>query len=727
MIKCTGCGKELEDDATFCDNCGTPLNAASADISQTAESAFCTNCGAQIPAGDAFCPNCGANTVTGETAGQAASVGQTASAGQVFGGMPGQTGTTGWNSASVKTKKAAAGIGKIVIIAGGAAAVLLAVLLVAVFGKKTDNSNYFFYVKDEEVCYVEAGKKDPIQITERLTDQRDTDSSSIYNTMANGRFQYLFVRSDDGKQIFYPDKVSGSGFNLYHKKLSKADKKAEKIASGVKAYSLNTSATLVTYLDENNNLYSYNVKKADKDKIASDISKYRVSEDGKTVYFLNEEGTLYIWKLGKDKEKIDSGVTRVCYNTDDYKTIYYMKDDVFYKKADGKSKEKIASNIVNVLKVYESGAAYFIKDNSDEQYISDFLKDDLAEADGKMTEPEWPDSPIRSQYGSDTAYNAAVTEYNKAREEYDEKCKEYEQKLYRDYLREELEDNPSFELERYELYYYDGKDDIRITEGLVGQYQYNVAADTEVIVYASIDTGSFDKVKLSQLENIYDIYSLESEITRELAESAQRYVAIKEKEQTLEVESGQNFVISADGDRIMFLDDVNEEKSTADLYEVKINNGKLSSPELYDSDIYTGSWSLGFAKNEGPRYFKDYQDGGDLYVGEKLVDSDVYRYGMYYDEESGKIYYMTDFSSEDGEGILKEYKNGKAEEIADDVADYVVVDGNVYYLTDYSQKSHTGELYQYGGKEKQIDDDVVIIFDAVSNKGMQGCAFWYYW
>lgn len=706
MIKCTGCGKELEDGATFCDNCGTPVSAAPTETPQTVENVFCTNCGAQIPAGDAFCPNCGANTVTG--------------------GMSGRTGAMGRNSSPVKTKKAAAGINKIGIIVGGVAAVLLVALLVAVFVRKTEKPGYFFYIKDEEVLYAETGKKETVQITDHVLDEDEFDNS-YFLTLAEFDFLYLFKRSNDGKLVFFPEKMNSSGYTLYYKKLSGSNQKAEKIASGVEAYSLNTSATLVTYLDANNNLYSYNVKKADRDKIASDISKYRVSEDGKTVYFLNAEGTLYLWKLGKDKEKIDSGVTRVCYSTDDYKTIYYLKDDTFYKKTDGKSKEKIASNVVEVLKVYESGAAYFIKDNTDEQYISDFLKDDLAEADWKMTEPEWPDSPIRSQYGSDTAYNAAVTDYNKAREEYDEKYKEYEQKLYRDYLREELEDNPSFELERYELYYYDGKDDIKITEGLVGQYQYNVATDTEVIVYAAMDTDSFDKVKLSQLENIYDIYSLESEITRALAESAQRYVAIKEKEQTLEAESGQNFVISADGDRIMFLDDVDEEKSTADLYEVKINNGKLSSPELYDSDIYTGSWSLGFAKNEGPHYFKDYKDGGDLYIGEKLVDSDVYRYGMYYDEESGKIYYMTDFSSEDGEGTLKEYKNGKAEEIAEDVADYVVVDGNVYYLTDYSQKSHTGELYQYGGKEKQIDDDVVTIIDTVSYKEMQGLAFWYCW
>ncbi|MCC8141238.1 MAG: zinc-ribbon domain-containing protein [Lachnospiraceae bacterium] len=49
-MRCPYCNAQIDDDATFCVNCGNPIPVS-----------FCTQCGAQLAPGSKFCPVCGAN------------------------------------------------------------------------------------------------------------------------------------------------------------------------------------------------------------------------------------------------------------------------------------------------------------------------------------------------------------------------------------------------------------------------------------------------------------------------------------------------------------------------------------------------------------------------------------------------------------------------------------------------------------------------------------------
>jgi hypothetical protein len=68
MVTCPRCKNQLEDGATFCDNCGAPLTgapqptpAAASPLPPTAGGGpKCPQCGRPVVAGDAFCENCGA-------------------------------------------------------------------------------------------------------------------------------------------------------------------------------------------------------------------------------------------------------------------------------------------------------------------------------------------------------------------------------------------------------------------------------------------------------------------------------------------------------------------------------------------------------------------------------------------------------------------------------------------------------------------------------------------
>ena len=65
MVKCTVCDNEVDDNAEFCPNCGTKVDA-SAVVEEvesqpvaTANTKFCSNCGETIDINAEICPKCG--------------------------------------------------------------------------------------------------------------------------------------------------------------------------------------------------------------------------------------------------------------------------------------------------------------------------------------------------------------------------------------------------------------------------------------------------------------------------------------------------------------------------------------------------------------------------------------------------------------------------------------------------------------------------------------------
>ena len=57
--KCRNCGSEIEDDARFCQVCGTPVEEMNI-AEEKQEAGFCSNCGNPLRPGAKFCGSCGA-------------------------------------------------------------------------------------------------------------------------------------------------------------------------------------------------------------------------------------------------------------------------------------------------------------------------------------------------------------------------------------------------------------------------------------------------------------------------------------------------------------------------------------------------------------------------------------------------------------------------------------------------------------------------------------------
>lgn len=687
MITCPKCNKELSDDTKFCDGCGA----------QIFETIFCPNCGKQTSTEFAFCQSCGASITEAPAEEKPA-------------------------AAPAEKKK----LPKKAILFGGIGVAVVAVLilvisLIAGGGGKAKN-DFTLYLKDSEIFFSDLKKdRESWQLTSRLVDTKDVDDDGLaFNEYTLSSY---ICTSEDGKYIFFPDKTGDDdGINLYYREIAKPEAEAIKVDSDVRSYTVNSSATIVTYLKgDEGNLYQYKLAEDSKDKVASEVKGFEVSDDGAKIGYINSEGSLYLQYAGKDKEKIASEVSSLEYLTEDFKTVYYIKEGSLYKQVEGEDCVKIASDVYDVIKIYETGEIYYLTSEAGEISLMDYVTDDMKDSDATLTEPEYPSRPSKWNYDTYEEYEAAYDAYKAAYEAYETAYDAYRAKLNRDSLRESLEEE-TLEQSSYTLCFFNGTDAAVITDAFVGDsysfafYSDNTyASDAPVIIYEAYNQSSLEKVKLSEVESIYDI---EEMVEAALFSSSERYIAVKTTSTVVEQEKeARNFRINSSGTVVYYIDDIPDEKSYGELYCITIADGVVGKAEVYDSDVYT-SYCY-FNGDDKFEYYKDYKDGkGELYVNKTKIDYDVNIYRTTVYSDSDKVIYLTDWNDEKQYGTLKIYQNGESVKIADDVHDYsVMADGRILYLYDYSLNYSKGELHIWeNGETRKIDDDVVCVIPVYETK-----------
>lgn len=701
MVKCPTCGAALDDGARFCIECGTKIEVPAAPAPAAPAANICPNCKATLKAGAAFCHVCGTPAAKRPEAAPApasapaapapAAPAAPAPAPAPAAPAPAAPAYTAPTPAPKTPKENKPLNTKLIAgIVGGVAVVALVVLLFVSFaGGSGKVPNYAYYVKEKELFSSDFSKSGAKQITTRLLDD-DLDMGEDI-----GGFGSFCAISKDGKYIFFPDKVSSTGFALYYRTLGNIKKEPVKIDSNVEEYAVNDAATAVTYLKDGN-LYQYNMKKDDKEKLASNVYAFYVSDDGKSVIYRDDEGTVYSLTVGKDKEKLASEVDRL-WVAKDLKTIHYMKEGTLYEQVVGKEKEKIASDLYSVLRILSTGEIYYINKNEDGGKLSDYIYDDMKDADAAMTEPEYP-----------SAWDDASTEaYNKAWDA-------YSAKMNRDWLREQLEDWQMYSTS-YELCYFDGKDKTVLSDAFTyynGAYDY--AVDAPVFAFTAYNNADFDKIKLSEADYAWE---LEDMVEEALSASAKLYVANGKNVAEIAAENVEDVTLTDDGKTVYILADYDYERNEFTLYSAEVTKNGAKDPKKLDSEVY------GYGKRITDKgeiiYFKDVKDyKGTMYLGGKKVDDDVDIYSLIFHEDSGKMAYTCDWNDSKGYGTLKVYNGKKAEKVAEDVHSFAFApDGNLMYLVDYSMKNSRGDLYlMKGNKATKIDEDVTAILKIGNGK-----------
>lgn len=668
MIICPKCKKELKDGSKFCDACGAKIT----------DTIFCPNCGNKTSKESAFCEHCGTaikKNVTAETKAEEKSQNKEK---RNFDKLP---------------KRFRFGAIAIVVV-----------LLIVFVGKQFvggGNQEYCLYLKDGQMVYDDYSKDGDYKLTSHLTDE----VSASYFGPDQGYIVSRFVSfSENGKYVFYPDKYDEDVFTLYCRNVKKPKEEPIKIASDVTSYNVNKDGTKVIYLNEEGGLYSHDLK--DSEKIASDVTEFYVDEDLEKVGFLKSDGGYYLHN--KDNEKIASDIESIEHVSDDLSVIYNEKEEGLYRQSeDEEDPTKISSDICAVQNIYDSGEIYYTKEDTLELNLSDYVIDDMAEADQALTEPEYPDYPDYSDYDSDEEYDEAVEAYEDAWDEYDDASDLYYEKELRDELRESLQDS-TIDVEVYSLYYYDGKESVALSKNLTSNsYYLSYAQDSPVIMYKEYNQDTSAGVKLSEIESTYEVENL---VRENLESTAISYVAIGEQTSMLEQKNATQIQFSSDGKELFYVEDLADDEESGDLYKANISEKGVQKPEFVDEDVYP--YLLRQVDNH-LIYFKNYDSNnnrGDLWVDGKEVDSDVCGYKLYFNE--GAIFYYSDWNEDKRNGTLKLYKKDKTTKIADDVYSCMLKEDSILYLHDFSWNSYTGSLFRYeNGNSEKISDDVnCIIF-----------------
>ena len=173
--------------------------------------------------------------------------------------------------------------------------------------------------------------------------------------------------------------------------------------------------------------------------------------------------------------------------------------------------------------------------------------------------------------------------------------------------------------------------------------------------------------------------------------------------------------------------DINERRKEGSLYTAAVKGNVVGDPQLVDEDVY--AYYGYYLPNGDTIYFKDVSDRtneGDLFVGGKEVDYDVYIYSLDYSEEMGALLYTTDTKNGEG-GTMKRLKGNKPEVIGEDLYTYRITDsGKLYYLSDYSERKCTGDLCMSGRKDPMVDEDIVALLWPAHKAG-DTCGSLHYW
>lgn len=720
---CPNCHKELPNDARFCDACGTPLVAETAQPEPIPEPQPMYEPQPE-PQPEFVVPPIPEPQPVQQTY-EPQPVPQ-----QMYEQPPQQWENMPPMPPQKKSKKKFFVIGG---IAAGVAAIAVAVVLLIMNMGGGGRTDYALYLKDGEICYTDFTENGRMELTDRLfsSGKPSAEEMSYFGTTLSYRVAF----SADGKRVFYCDRSdTGSGFTLYFRDLSRPKIEPIKLDSDVRwSFAINSAGTEVFYTKSDGSLYRHDLMQ--REKIASDTyDSFGVADDCKKIFYganySYDSGTfdIYLWHANGEKVKLASDVSAVPAASADMSVLYYLRDDALYRQVEGADeREKLAGDIYNLICCYPDGQAYYTRMTAHDHTLAEFVIDDMAASDAMMvypeypTYPEYPEYPNWWEYDDDELYDAAVEQWNIDYDSYVATCNlleegyyaalnEYELKRERDYLREALAEQ-TITLCDYTLYYFDGTTETKLCDSY--DSYWDVASDAPVLVFFTTekaDTATFMLTDISWADEVWDALTY-SEGSREYMIAVGANVS--------GINEGNSFTAAPDGSCVYYFTQIGD-TYTYDLWRLPIDGGSVGTAEKRDSDVaVSGSCFVGdtfvYYKDVNG-YYNNYGYSGELYIDGVPVDYDVWLWSVNVGKD-GALYYYTDYNSERSFGTLKRYAGGEKIKISDDVREYTTSEnGDVLYLFDFSQNSHVGTLCRFSnGKVVKIDDDVSAIIPIMNN------------
>lgn len=450
-------------------------------------------------------------------------------------------------------------------------------------------------------------------------------------------------------------------------------------------------------------------KKSDSEKIDNDVTYFEVSSNGKTVFYMTSDGSLYVSNL-KDHEKIAKNVSFFSVNKDGDRCVYFVRNEnaenlhkaySVYSVTKSNKPKCIAENVSNVLSYsreknviffYSQDEIYAIKDCS--KKAKKVAKIDVWSSDcgigifGVNSATEFYYT-VQTQnnmldYVEDT-YNASA----------DMNASYGEDGYYRNNIREDFEDET---VSVTSLYYVKGSKNKLVSTDI--DEIYDLPQNTSYVVFGIKNITESGKVNIDKLVSALKDDSLKTNaytvMREELYSDYSICLAVEQNYSVIKTDTDANslniFNINVDSDgKYLYYIDGNDENR---LYQKKIGSKEGKSKELFDN---VSSYYL--TDNGDMLTLKDLTGGtSDLYLNKKKVASDVY--SVYVSDNDVPVFFYSDYSKQSA--TLNRLDGKKVTVIEYDVVSFSANDkSDIMYVTD------DGDLYKYKkNKAERIDDTV---------------------
>ena len=687
---CPNCGKTLPSGARFCQSCGAPITAQAEPAAAQTEPAAVQ---AEPAAAQAEPIAAWAEAPTARTRDAAASAKNTITA---------KVKAAGSRSSAEGTPKRKKPTAKIIGISAVAVVLVVAIILGITLIPGKHASNTAIYLKDGNLCVLPNVKKNADLLTMQMVSDPDALQGDItglwdYQDSTNACSGCGATLSKDGSKLFYISTDLETEIRLCYIDLKAKNATPVRISGGVVlAFSVNESATLVTFLRDDNNLYQYDMQSGKAEKIASDLEEVFVaSRDGSKIVYTTENG-LYLYSSLGQTEKLSNDYCSQVYTPDDaLSTIYYVdEDDTLFCNKTGKAEDsfKIASGVDTLYGLTENGVYYTTDSKTVTMY--DYVNQDLLSVDPDSLER--PEYPFSFEYDTDAEYQAAMKQYKADMEVYE----------HANDLRELQKDLAREQYTLVTLNYFNGSSASVVAEDV---FRGSISsADTyahaaAVLEYTYPDPEKAAALTVDDMEAIIDSnYSY--------ASTASDHIHNKICSSSVAV-NGTACASDLDIYRICLTEDgqtaciitKNADNSDIDLYQAGISGNSLQTPTQIASDID----DLQIIGNN----VVFWQDSA-VFVNNARIDDDVLADHVAFRDDGSFVYLVGE--EDDNSYQLKSYKDGKITTIADDVFDFgFTTGGDLLYLRDYNLNRCVGTLYLYNGKDStKLDDDVFLILPA---------------
>lgn len=251
---------------------------------------------------------------------------------------------------------------------------------------KKSNDLYLFDKKSQEETskLVENVKTYSFSMDDKYIVILDNDDNlSIYNYKSNTKIESdvsEIIGVTEDKVLFEKDSV------IYVRSINPKKDDREKVTAEYGSYmQFSEDGKNIIYINKENNLIRYDVKKKKEDKVASNVKTYYCDlESCDKMFFIETGDTKVIYYYdGKNSTKVADGIYSVLATDLEHKQVVYSTVDdgkysIHYHTV-GKKAVKVEENltVIRTLKIFEGKEIYYITGKNEVKYVK--IKGDSVE------------------------------------------------------------------------------------------------------------------------------------------------------------------------------------------------------------------------------------------------------------------------------------------------------------------------------------------------------------